>query len=1413
MRLVFKHLCFIILLFFSRVSFLNAQKLDKIFQKLDIAFLKGDIKSVKEEIKELRSRIKGKTLIVQDSIQMLYAESRYQQMVGNYSTSEEQAQLYQNKSAAKLGSNSAYHLDVLLNRATVSHESFDFFQCRYALNQLFEFNRISQAADSELVFRARFLEARNEIEMGCLKSGAQFIDKIIFKAENRLLERREEIDRKGRSRFVKLSSEDLARRKHELMQARVLKARLLRMRGEYKAEFQELESLKSDFKKKKIKLEDQSNIEFLFEYAQYHLALGDRKSAILKIKEALYWCGRRDYSFTYAKTHEQYFLMLETIVGVFVAEGDFNRARDYIKEYREIIKHNYPESQYFEARLRVPLASDWSRRDDALFATLKKSLKDIEDYHLPPRYAQRIFSYLKESSLSSDSLEKAGMYLERHSNYLLKSLGANSVFYHEKQCELADFYAVYSDKIELSGLIFQQSLHQGLAQQLSEESTMLLDAWNREGVYYELKDQHQKSINDFIHVLQVLERKFGKESVEVALQKLKVANAEFNLGEFSVAEEKYLSARDVIGRKMGRESPEYKESLRLISRLYITTGRYEEAAKYLARSLKNKKNTKNILSFNGMDEEIMLLLNQGLFSEAQEKTENLINGRMLKYGKKDHRSLILPYQIGANVYASIGNYAKAEAMANRACQISKVIFGDSSMNYFRSLGIFCRVQSAFGDYDRAMELAGQSLDGMAKYYGDMHVEVAQPLEDMAMVYLYKGQKEKVLPLLTRASAINEKSFGDKHPRFAESLQFLAAYYIQTKKFQEAFALLDKADVIWREKLGTKNVHSAEILMLRGEIDWEYGRISEARDYFVRASEIYKNSFNGIHPKYVAILSRISQSYFVEGNRKKALKFARLSNKQNLMFVRNFFPSMSEREKAKMWTSMKTSFDFFYTLALQYQSEEKELIAEMYDVILNTKAILLGSSIRVRDRIMESGNPELKAKYSSWIRKKEEINAAVEMGAEERKHAGIELTNLEREAEELEARLGSLSEDFREAKEESGINWKSVRSSLKPRDAAVEIVRFRHFQKQFTDSVLYAALIITPKTKTAPQLVIFPKGNLMEKRFIKYYRNSVRYGLKDTLSYSVFWKPMKSNFADGGRIFFSPDGVFNELNPEAFQESNGAFLIDSENFFQVSNTKDIIREGKIRARSADQKNLALLLGNPDYYPKNQIDSLKISLEPLPGTKVEINGISEILKGKRWEINALLGSAASESSLKAARNPRILHVATHGYFLENKLQEVNDDSYSFLRKNKAIDNPLLRSGLYLNEAGTILDKTAGTNQPQVGEGILTAYEAMNLNLNSTELVVLSACETGRGEVQVGEGVYGLQRAFQVAGARSVIMSLFMVPDEATQELMSRFYENWINKGMDLRQAFSEAKKELKKTRPEPLYWGSFVMVGAG
>jgi CHAT domain-containing protein len=137
-----------------------------------------------------------------------------------------------------------------------------------------------------------------------------------------------------------------------------------------------------------------------------------------------------------------------------------------------------------------------------------------------------------------------------------------------------------------------------------------------------------------------------------------------------------------------------------------------------------------------------------------------------------------------------------------------------------------------------------------------------------------------------------------------------------------------------------------------------------------------------------------------------------------------------------------------------------------------------------------------------------------------------------------------------------------------------------------------------------------------------------------------------------------------------------------------------------------------------------------------------------------------------------------------------------------------NPLLRNGLLLKGAGDLLDKTDYNYNME--NGILTAYEAMNLNLDRTDLVVLSACETGLGELQAGEGVFGLQRAFLVAGAKVLIMSMFKVDDEATQKLMLKFYQKWLNTN-NMRQSFIEAKKEIRSEYPDPIYWGAFMMIG--
>jgi CHAT domain-containing protein len=208
-----------------------------------------------------------------------------------------------------------------------------------------------------------------------------------------------------------------------------------------------------------------------------------------------------------------------------------------------------------------------------------------------------------------------------------------------------------------------------------------------------------------------------------------------------------------------------------------------------------------------------------------------------------------------------------------------------------------------------------------------------------------------------------------------------------------------------------------------------------------------------------------------------------------------------------------------------------------------------------------------------------------------------------------------------------------------------------------------------------------------------------------------------------------------------------------------------------------------------------------LTPLPATQTEIELIYTHLKDASYEAEMLFGKNANKKNIKELYKPRVLHIATHGFFqIANLDVENKEDLLKY--------NPLWRSGVVLSVATN--SKETDNKQENINEGILTAYEAMNLNLDSKQLVVLFACETGLGEIKNGEGVYGLQRAFKVAGAKNIIMSLWKVDDVATQELMTLFYDNWL-KMNNSRKAFTATQQELRKKYPQPYYWGAFVLVG--
>jgi CHAT domain-containing protein len=211
--------------------------------------------------------------------------------------------------------------------------------------------------------------------------------------------------------------------------------------------------------------------------------------------------------------------------------------------------------------------------------------------------------------------------------------------------------------------------------------------------------------------------------------------------------------------------------------------------------------------------------------------------------------------------------------------------------------------------------------------------------------------------------------------------------------------------------------------------------------------------------------------------------------------------------------------------------------------------------------------------------------------------------------------------------------------------------------------------------------------------------------------------------------------------------------------------------------------------------------------LPATKMEVEQIAGTFQKNGWKVSTYTAAEASETNIKKEESPRVLHVATHGYFFEDIPMDKSEDRFLGMDRQRVVQDPMLRSGLLFTGA----NKTLQGEEPKGENGLLSAAEASLLDLRETELVVLSACETGRGEIKNGEGVYGLRKAFADAGAQNIIMSLWKVDDKVTQEFMTRFYEVWLNEKTTIREAFNRTQLEIKAKYPQPYYWGAFILVG--
>ncbi len=481
-------------------------------------------------------------------------------------------------------------------------------------------------------------------------------------------------------------------------------------------------------------------------------------------------------------------------------------------------------------------------------------------------------------------------------------------------------------------------------------------------------------------------------------------------------------------------------------------------------------------------------------------------------------------------------------------------------------------------------------------------------------------------------------------------------------------------------------------------------------------------------------------------------------------------------------------------------ENRENIMRAFMYVLDSKANLQYEYRHMQSVIETSSDYELKNIYKQYQELREQVVRAKFSGQEDtgQNQLAINLNLLQAELSNRVALFDSLSKSF--------VSWEDVQRSLKKNEAAVEIKRFSLYENgSWSDKVMYAAYIITVDAKV-PEVVYLP-GNDLESRYLKYYRNSIVFKIRDTISYNQFWRPIQQKLGKQTKLYVAPDGVYNQINLNTlFDPGANTYLSDRMRIITATTTKELTYEIKQSTKIQKVK----LMGRPAYQikPKAKIpfppmeDSPERALtreqiaagtiHDLPGTEKEIVAIRKIMDRHKIPVTYFIGENASEDNFKNVQAD-IVHIATHGFWFQNSDQVQTDAMFL---------SGLLFSG--------VKNFGKGENMGTSEDGILTAYEVQGMNLDQTQLVVLSACETALGHIESGEGVYGLQRAFKIAGVDKMIMSLWKVDDEATQELFELFYSKWIGKNASLENAFYAAQYEMKMKYNEPYYWGGFILI---
>lgn len=887
-----------------------------------------------------------------------------------------------------------------------------------------------------------------------------------------------------------------------------------------------------------------------------------------------------------------------------------------------------------------------------------------------------------------------------------------------------------------------------------------------------------------------------------------------------------LTYHNMTKEQLGHHSKEHAQSTADLAYCYRITGNYDLADSTYQNSLI----LQNELYGENSSQYIYELSEYGAFLREMEKfdkAEELLLEAMER-GKK-HKDKFENKVEYVSLYSALGNfyryqhqYEKALPIYLKAVELFKKEIGEQDIEYGSMLTNLAQNYSHIGQKEKSLKLQKEAVAVTEKYHGTDSWVYGQRVNNLALAYPKTLENKKTIDSLYQISLKNAaKLSGTDNPEYAIRLANLGSFYFTSHEFEKAIPILKESRNIFNKHFGKSHRNSLVLSGYYSKALWHNGEKEESVNTLLEALD-YKGGHHKFTKTQMAILV-YSEYMFEEMGYDTLLQDLYLQrNKRNEDILNNKFVHFSENEQISFGNELKADFNEIESYTLRNIDNEQFLKA-CFNNQLALKGLLLRNNNTLKNA-MQNADELTKSNYKKWVDLKNKLSVEYGLPLEQR---SVDMEELEIQANELESNLARQSLPFRNV--HLPASWEQVRDALKEGEVAIEFSKFNYHTingARPVDSIMYVAYLIK-KNDVSPKVVyLFEENEIGNLRRTRSLYNWIKRGDNKNL-HELIWAPLAIELEDISTIYYSPAGLLHRINfssipinekesiGERFQLHN--FGSTRQLVFPNNNASDNLTDALVFGGIQYDTDKKILNNYLDINQENELASRNLGeayrsyrgndWSYLEWTEKEADDIQQLLKQSGANVTLKKGLAANEETVKqigkSGDSPQILHFATHGYFFP----EVDTAAATGFQ---AAEHPLIRSGIVMAGANAAWSGEAITG---IEDGILTAYEIAQLNLKNTDLVVLSACDTGLGEIEGDEGVYGLQRAFKMAGAKYVLMSLWKVSDRHGYDFMTTFYKEWLEEGLDIPTAFQSAQNKMKEKYAKPFnpsLWAGFVLV---